>query len=604
MIISLFSNSFLLYYTYAFMIAFFWLFVGSGFYDLRCDENSLCCEITLSQQPKKKEGNKEESNQSPQDKIVERACALLNSGGGVLKIVISDHEKFPMTGTKNNFWQRLDKFWQTVEEGLANLVKPSTYGDVFDRCLVESEEILLFINAPQHLCTMRYNLCFAGDARTHEASFIQVVELLQNLGSCAKKSLKNVDCLNMLPKLPERLEYEEYFEYHESKQIQLKYFSGKGAILANHGQRQRVQKWICAFANTSGGVILLGITDYGEILGVDAGKEEQDNITRKVIGMIEHMTFPITPERKVHWDIEFIPVSGCDTLQDRVVVAIKVARTGGVFMKDPESYELSDHGAIKLIEFDQWKQRMLSGPKLQAELKGTENGLENSCSEGIGHWTSSGVTFVPSISAVQKYTDSVLAWQGEFPVLPNGFHEHMSKDVQDIILEIKKRSSDTKSRGLIAAFKSLRAKLGGSPCDDVICDLLVISIGLGGLHLYTVCKEGKEEECLHYSKEVARLLKTCLVRDGGCSVRFYISFHPSSISKEVESPLPNTQYPQGYDLKGRREDLNLVIKALVIVGLKIPLPLCRKFLTGTSLPTRELLQRIVRQHFSNWGLCL
>ena len=332
----------------------------------------MCCEITLSQQSKKKEGNKEESNQSPQDKIVQKACALLNSGGGVLKIAISDHKKFPRDAVINNFNQQLDKVWQTYEQKLANLVKPSTYSDVFHARSVESEEILLVINAPQHLCTMHYNLCFAGDTRTHEASFIQVVELLQNLGNFGKKSLNNGDCEYnvMLSKLRERCKYGECIGCVESRQIQFKDFQGGGSILANHGQRQKVQKWICAFANTSGGVILLGITDYGKIVGVDAGKEGQDNITWKVIGMIKHMTFPITPERKIHWDIEFIPVTGCETTQDRAVVAIKVARIGGVFMKDPVSYELSDHDATKLIEFHQWKQRMLSGPKLQTELKG------------------------------------------------------------------------------------------------------------------------------------------------------------------------------------------------------------------------------------------
>lgn len=188
----------------------------------------------------------------------------------------------------------------------------------------------------------------------------------------------------------------------------------------------------------------------------------------------------------------------------------------------------------------------------------------------------------------------------EFPVISNGFHENMSKDVQDIILDIKKRSSShTKSRGLISAFKSLRAGLGGSLCDDVICDLLVISTGLGGLHLYTVCKEGKEEECLQYSKEVSRLVKTSLVRDEGCSVRFYISFHTCSINKEVESPLPNKQYPQGYDLKGRREDLYLVLQALVIALWKVPLPLSGTSITGESwLELRMQLERSMRKLFS------
>lgn len=195
----------------------------------------------------------------------------------------------------------------------------------------------------------------------------------------------------------------------------------------------------------------------------------------------------------------------------------------------------------------------------------------------------------------------VILVQEGFPVTPNGFHENMSKHVQDIILGIKKRSSShTKSRGLIVASKSWRASLGGSPCDDVICDLLVISTGLGGLHLYTVCKEGKEEECLQYSKEVSHLLKTSLVRDGGCSVRFYISYHTSSVSKEVEFPLPNKQYPQGYDLKGRREDLNLVLKALVIVLAKVPSLLSSKLgVTFMCLLTREQFELVHQQIYVN-----
>ena len=156
---------------------------------------------------------------------------------------------------------------------------------------------------------------------------------------------------------------------------------------------------------------------------------------------------------------------------------------------------------------------------------------------------------------------AILVQEG-FPVTPNGFYENQSKDVKAVIVKIRTlSSSQSKSRGLIVASKSLRADLGRSPSDDVVCDLLVISTGLGGPHLYTVCREGKEEECLHYSTEVSRLLKTSLVRDGGCSVRFYVSSHVSSISKDVESPLPDKRYPASYDLKGRRDALNLVLKA-------------------------------------------
>ena len=337
--------------------------------------NILHCEITLSQQAagqrkkEKKKRKKEESNEvldenkSPQDEIVKKTCALLNSGGGVLKIAILDHQEIPV----KKFLQKVDEFWQPFEGKLTDLVKPSTYKDVFDRHLVGSEEIRLLINAPQHLCTMRYNLYFAGDARVHETTFGQALELVQ-------KSSKNVDvCLKNLPKLPEAFRFDHNCGFPESKQIQFKHFSGERKILENHDQREKLQKHISAFANTNGGVILLGITDSGNILGVDMKKNNEGKIMERVISMIENVKFPVTQEREVHWDIEFIRVSGCDTSQDLAVVAIKVAgmkSLGGVFMKRPESYELSENDTIKVIEFDHWKQRMLSGSKLQTDTKG------------------------------------------------------------------------------------------------------------------------------------------------------------------------------------------------------------------------------------------
>ena len=104
--------------------------------------------------------------------------------------------------------------------------------------------------------------------------------------------------------------------------------------------------------------------------------------------------------------------------------------------------------------------------------------------------------------------------------------------------------------------------MGELPSDLVICDLLVISTGLGGLHLYTVCKEGREEDCRSYSREVSFLIKKSLVQDGGSSVRFYITYHVVSSSAKVEPPYSDQRYPQWYDLGNREEDFNVVFKAL------------------------------------------
>lgn len=107
----------------------------------------------------------------------------------------------------------------------------------------------------------------------------------------------------------------------------------------------------------------------------------------------------------------------------------------------------------------------------------------------------------------------------------------------------------------------------------MICDLLVISRGLGGLHLYTVCKEGKEEDCLNYSREVSLLIKKSLVQNGRCSVKFYITNHVVSCSSKVEPPHHDERYPQCYDLCNYRQNLNVILKALVILLAQVPSPL-------------------------------
>ena len=155
--------------------------------------------------------------------------------------------------------------------------------------------------------------------------------------------------------------------------------------------------------------------------------------------------------------------------------------------------------------------------------------------------------------------------------MPEGFQESLQKEEQDIISQIQRLSSlRTEESGLIVASKSWRANLGEWPSDHVVCDLLVISTGLGGLHLYTVCKEGMEDECDDYSKEVSQNLKRRLVQNGGCSVMFYITYHVVSCSTKVEPPLYDDRYPQCYDLINRKQHFNEVLKALVIVLAQVP----------------------------------
>ena len=340
-------------------------------------ENVLQCEISISleglaqQKKEKKKKRKETSDEvvdqkSIQDEIIEKCCALLNSGGGVLRIPISDHQALQSDDL-------VDKFWKTFESKLISLARPSSYDDVFDR-LDKSKEILLFVNAPQHMCTIHNNLYLAGEAEVREASFEQVVKLLEKSGPRNRNSIVDV-AINELPNVPREFSIGNKCEFHESKRIQLKNYLGTGGILLSHSQRDQLRKTISAFANSKGGNIFLGIDDSCVVHGVNVQENKRDVIKDRVKSIItERMIFPVSPREKIHWDIEFIPVSGCDTTQDLAVVVIKVAgikSLGGVFVKDPKSYELR-LGKVETIEFQEWKKRVVSALKLQTATKGLQ----------------------------------------------------------------------------------------------------------------------------------------------------------------------------------------------------------------------------------------
>lgn len=185
----------------------------------------------------------------------------------------------------------------------------------------------------------------------------------------------------------------------------------------------------------------------------------------------------------------------------------------------------------------------------------------------------------------------------EFPVTPEGFETNLPKQAQAIIREIQKDCSKVPgNRGLLAASHSWLVNVGGDAMDGVVCDVLLISRNMGGLHLFTICQGDVGEEFLQYSNEAAQKIKRSIVKDGGCTEKFYISSHVvSTDSKKLVSP--NTRYPLSYDLNTDRKKLNKVLKALVIILAKVPnSSLSNKMgVSIMNLLTKEQFQLVYQQ---------
>ena len=270
--------------------------------------------------------------------------------------------------------KQLDGFWSTLEEKLNRMIRPSEYDDVFDR-VVENDEVFLFIKAPNHLCTVDYNLFLPLDSKVLPASYQKVVNLL----SARSSNIPQVP-LGSLPVglLPETFRYMQVLKFHESKQIQLKCFSSSNGILHNNNrtQLQSFKKQISAFGNGGGGMILLGVNDNGEVIGQKMAGGSEVDLEKRMDSIVKEMSraWSFTPQRKIHWDMKLIPVINYMVPNSVVVIYIAGMRNlGGIFTSFPKSFELKSSECerkevIDQIDFQQWKRRMLC--RTQGESKG------------------------------------------------------------------------------------------------------------------------------------------------------------------------------------------------------------------------------------------
>ena len=135
------------------------------------------------------------------------------------------------------------------------------------------------------------------------------------------------------------------------------------------------------------------------------------------------------------------------------------------------------------------------------------------------------------------------------------------------------------SGGLLLFSRSWLRNVGPEVCPNgpgarpsgLICDLLLASQGMGGLHLITLCESGSEESVTCYSLTAAKDLKRSLVLGGGCEEKFYISSHViPCAATNIDGLGANSLYPPVYDLGLTPEKLNKILDALVIVLAKVP----------------------------------
>ena len=310
------------------------------------------------------------------DAVLKPINAVLNSGGGIVLLKIDDFSRYK----KRDLNKRIDIFWQTLEQKLNAMIQPSTYDDVFDKKR-EGDTILLFITATNHLCTVDYNMHLPFDAASlPRPMYKKAVHLLSRRESL-ENHIPEVPLKDLpIDLLPKQFTYKKVLDFHESKQVQLKYFTSKNGLFHSNNQRvqDKIAEHISSFGNGSGGMILIGIEDKtGETLGQEItvdGKAEWESGFQAMINQMSK-TWSFTPIQGEHWDIEFSSVDGTKSSFVIVILIAGMRNLGGIFTKCPKSFELqnpsgSDGGEETVaLNFRQWKERMLRSA-FRAESKG------------------------------------------------------------------------------------------------------------------------------------------------------------------------------------------------------------------------------------------
>jgi predicted HTH transcriptional regulator len=160
-------------------------------------------------------------------------------------------------------------------------------------------------------------------------------------------------------------------DFRESKTVQFKQLFAKRTNNTSLVQRLikqgKLPSYVSAFANHSGGYIYIGVRDDGIVQGEKITPQDQTELKKEISKAIGNMIWPDNSDtqdgEEKRWQINFEEVKNTngEIVPSTFVIVTYVAQCpGGVFTKQPESYEIKEN-EVKMIDFPTWKKFIVEG---------------------------------------------------------------------------------------------------------------------------------------------------------------------------------------------------------------------------------------------------
>uniref|UniRef100_A0A8C6H484 Schlafen 14 n=1 Tax=Mus spicilegus TaxID=10103 RepID=A0A8C6H484_MUSSI len=533
-------------------------------------------KVTLGEENRKKMTNsclKRHENSS----LVQAVCALLNSGGGVIKAEIND----------KSYSYRCHGLGQDLETSFQKLL-PSGSQKHLDY-MQQNHDLLIFVKSwspdasslPLKICSLRsnlyqrdvtsaINLCAngalellrekesraqRGTPRLHSQDHIlnRTIQEEEDIKMCALEFFKK-----------DKLNFKEKLSFTESTHVEFKRFTTKKIVPRI---KETLAHYVSAFANTQGGYIIIGVDDKSkEVFGCKKEKVNPDSLKTEIKNCIEKLpTYHFCREKpKVNFTTKILKVYQKEALYGFVCVVQVEPFCCVVFAEDPDSW-IMENNIVTRLKVQQWVEMMLD--------------IQSDPSSGFPTINDSAHLMTPALSAPRRpaYLTKVLehqetlqrhffsVTQENLQFQPESLCKKLFSDHEGLE-DLLKAQTHPCSHGIVIFSRSWAGDIGLMREEKVLCDALLVAVG-SPLVLYTILTDPSSTGRADYTQNTALQLKRQLQTLGGYPGKICVIPRVIYLASRGSRPdQPPVYYPRPYTLSSKAEVEDL-LQGLVLVSL-------------------------------------
>ncbi|XP_007935732.1 schlafen family member 11 [Orycteropus afer afer] len=534
-------------------------------------------KVTLGEENRKKLQKTERDQERA--KVTQAACILLNSGGGVIRMEMTNKNEHPvemgldLEQSLRELIQSSDlqAFFESNQQGrYFSIFVQSWSSDLFPKDGIIKPRICSLCSALYRRSGTSVLLMSSREAfnflkaKKRNAQNSSEIEPPSKALRITPQSLRNSDPAFLVFQR-DRLEYGEILPFPESQSIEFKQFSTKH-IHTYVGNI--IPVYISAFANTVGGYLFIGVDDKSKkVLGCAKENVNCDSLRQAIdraISKLPCIHFCQSPS-EINFTVKILDVFDEEGLHGYACVIRVEPFCCAVFSEVPSSWIVKDRNICSLTTTEWVDMMMDTDPDLLWLCKDFESQLSLAngpplnrpvySKKGLEHKKDLQQLLFSVPSEHLRCTPESL-WK-ELSSQHEGLEELMEKEMHPF------------SRGILIFSRSWAVDLDLQEKPGVICDALLIAQTSPPI-LYTVLGE-QDTQGDDYSTHTAFTLKQKLVNMGGyagkvCVKTKVLYLSPQRTQVSLKGSGCPIDYPASYNLADTQQ-MEALLQSLVIVLL-------------------------------------